>query len=82
MIIKRSGLHRECARGLAEAHRITEEGVFRTLALGVAVNRGASSAREAVADIVAQVLSNIETAGWFRLDFGHPEVVRPARAIA
>jgi LysR family transcriptional regulator, nitrogen assimilation regulatory protein len=81
-ILPHSSVHRECARRLAEAHRITEEGVFRTLALGVAVNRGASSAREAVAEIVAQVLSNIETEGWFRPDFGHREVVRPARATA
>jgi LysR family transcriptional regulator, nitrogen assimilation regulatory protein len=81
-ILPHSSVHRECARGLAEAHRITEEGVFRTLALGVAVNRGASSAREAVVEIVAQVLSNIETEGWFRPDFGHREVVRPARATA
>jgi LysR family transcriptional regulator, nitrogen assimilation regulatory protein len=81
-ILPHSSVHRECARGLAEAHRITEEGLFRTLALGVAVNRGASSAREAVVEIVAQVLSNIETEGWFRPDFGHREVVRPARATA
>jgi LysR family transcriptional regulator, nitrogen assimilation regulatory protein len=81
-ILPHSSVHRECARGLAEAHRITEEGVFRTLALGIAINRGASSAREAVAEIIARVLSNIENEGRFRLDFGHREVVRPARATA
>jgi LysR family transcriptional regulator, nitrogen assimilation regulatory protein len=81
-ILPHSSVHRECARGLAEAHRITEEGVFRTLALGVAVNRGASSAREAVAEIVAQVLANIETEGRFRLDFDHREAACPARATA
>jgi LysR family transcriptional regulator, nitrogen assimilation regulatory protein len=81
-ILPYSSVHRECTRGLAEAHRIAEGGVFRTLAVGVAANRGASSAREAVAEIVAQVLSNIENEGRFRLDFDHREVVRPARATA
>ena len=51
-ILPHSSVYRECARGLAEAHRITAAGVFRTLALGVAASRGASSAREAVAEIV------------------------------
>jgi LysR family transcriptional regulator, nitrogen assimilation regulatory protein len=81
-ILPHSSVHRECACGLAEAHRITEEGVFRTLALGLAINHGVSSAREAVAEIVAEVLSNIENEGRFRLDFHHREVVRPARATA
>ena len=81
-ILPHSSVYRECARGLAEAHRITAEGVFRTLALGVAINRGASSAREAVADIVSQVLTDIENDGRLRLDFDHREVVRPARATA
>jgi len=64
---------RECARGLAEAHRITRSGVFRTLALGVAANRGASSARDAVAEIVTQVLSDIEAEGRLRLDLDDTE---------
>ena len=34
---------------------LPRDGVFRTLALGVAASRGASSAREAVAEIVTQV---------------------------
>jgi hypothetical protein len=73
---------RECARGLAEAHRITHSGVFRTLALGVAANRGASSAREAVAEIVTQVLGEIEAEGRFRLDFNLIEALQPAWARA
>jgi LysR family transcriptional regulator, nitrogen assimilation regulatory protein len=81
-ILPHSSVYRECARGLAEAHRITAEGVFRTLALGVAVNRGASSAREAVAEIVSQVLSEIEVEGQLRLGFDHREAVRPVRARA
>src|SRR5271167_981379 len=72
-ILPYSSVCRECARGLAEAHRITESGVFRALALGVAANRGASSARDAVAEVATQVLSNIEAEGRFRLDFNHVE---------
>ena len=53
-------------RELAEAHRITPEGVFRTLALGVAANRSTSSAREVVAEIVAQVIADIKAKGKFR----------------
>ncbi len=81
-ILPHSSVYRECARGLAEAHRITEGGVRRTLALGVAASRGASSAREAVAEIVTQVLSDIEAEGRLRLEFDHPEAVRPALARA
>jgi hypothetical protein len=72
-ILPHSSVYRECARGLAEAHRITQDGVFRTLALGVAANRGASSAREAVTEIVTQVLSDIEAEGRLCLDFDHVE---------
>ena len=81
-ILPHSSVCRECARGLVEAHRITRGGVFRTLALGVAANRGASSAREAVAEIVTQVLKEIEADGRLRLDLDHTEAVRPARATA
>jgi LysR family transcriptional regulator, nitrogen assimilation regulatory protein len=81
-ILPHSSVCRECARGLAEAHRITRSGVFRTLALGVAANRGASSAREAVAEIVTQVLKEIEAEGRLRLDFEDPRAVRPAKATA
>jgi DNA-binding transcriptional LysR family regulator len=66
-ILPHSSVCRECARGLAEAHRITRSGVFRTLALGVAANRGASSARDAVAEVVMQVLRDIEAEGRLRL---------------
>jgi len=81
-ILPHSSVCRECVRGLAEAHRITVNGVFRTLALGVAANRGASSAREAVAEVVAQVLEDIETEGRLRLDLDHPAARRPVRARA
>jgi LysR family transcriptional regulator, nitrogen assimilation regulatory protein len=62
-ILPHSSVYRECARGLTEAHRITANGVFRTLALGVAANRSTSSAREAVAEIVTQVVADIEAEG-------------------
>jgi LysR family nitrogen assimilation transcriptional regulator len=81
-ILPHSAVCRECARGLAEAHRITQGGVFRTIALGVAANRGASSARDAVAEIVTQVLGDIEAEGRLCLDLAHTEAARPARARA
>jgi LysR family nitrogen assimilation transcriptional regulator len=62
-ILPHSSVYRECARGLVEAHRITANGIFRTLALGVAASRNTSAAREAVAEVVTQVLSDIETEG-------------------
>jgi LysR family nitrogen assimilation transcriptional regulator len=68
-ILPHSSIHRECVRGLVEAHRITKDGIFRTLALGVAANRTASSAREVVAEIVTQVLIDIETEGKLRPRF-------------
>ena len=70
-ILPHSSVYRECARCLVEAHRIAADGVFRTLALGIAANRGASTAREAVAGIVTQVLSDIEREGRLRLHFRH-----------
>ena len=81
-ILLRSSVYRECARGLAEAHRITADGVVRTLALGIVANRGASSARDAVAGIVTNVLSDIEAEGRLRLDFDDSRAVRPARVRA
>jgi DNA-binding transcriptional LysR family regulator len=81
-ILPHSSVYRECARGLAEAHRITEGGVFRTLALGIAANRGTSTARDAVAGIVTNVLSDIEAEGRLRLDFDASTAVRPARVRA
>ena len=76
-ILPHSSVCRECARGLADAHRITRSGVFRTLALGVAANRGASSARDAVAEIVTQVLGDIEAEGRLRLDLDGAEACAP-----
>jgi LysR family transcriptional regulator, nitrogen assimilation regulatory protein len=65
-VLPHSSVYRECSRGLVEAHRITANGIFRTLALGVAANRNTSLAREAVAEIVTQVLSEIDAEGKLR----------------
>jgi len=72
-ILPHSSVYRECARGLAEAHRITKGGVFRTLALGVAGNSNANAARQAVTEIVTQVVSDIEAEGRLRLNLDHRE---------
>jgi LysR family transcriptional regulator, nitrogen assimilation regulatory protein len=68
-ILPHSSVSRECARGLLEAHRVTARGLFRTLALGVAANRSASAAREAVAAAVAEVLAELEEEGKLRPKF-------------
>ena len=62
-VLPLSSVSRECARGLVEAHRITETGVFRTLALGVRASRNASLAREAVARAIRR---DRKTKGWLR----------------
>ncbi|HEY1259647.1 MAG TPA: LysR family transcriptional regulator [Stellaceae bacterium] len=62
-ILPYASVCRECARGLAEAHRIGPDGVFRTLALGVAASRSPSAARDAAAEIVAEVVSEIDADG-------------------
>jgi LysR family nitrogen assimilation transcriptional regulator len=81
-ILPHSSIHRECVRGLVEAHRITNDGIFRTLGLGVAANRAASSAREAVAEIVTQVLIDIEAEGKLRPRFeGLVEAAPPRRKV-
>jgi len=76
-ILPHSSVYRECARGLAEAHRITAEGIFRTLALGVAANRSTSSAREAVAEVIGQVILDIEAGGKLRPQLQGPLDVAP-----
>jgi LysR family transcriptional regulator, nitrogen assimilation regulatory protein len=62
-ILPHSSVHRECARELVEAHRITGGGIFRTLALGTAASRGQSAARQAATEVVTQVLADIEADG-------------------
>jgi LysR family nitrogen assimilation transcriptional regulator len=67
-ILPYSSVARECAAGLVEAHRLTTEGIFRTLALGVRVSRSASLAREAVARAITAIVSDLERGGRLSLD--------------
>jgi LysR family transcriptional regulator, nitrogen assimilation regulatory protein len=62
-VLPLSSVSKECARGLVEAHRITETGVFRTLALGVRASRNASLAREAVARALASMIEEMAEEG-------------------
>jgi LysR family transcriptional regulator, nitrogen assimilation regulatory protein len=62
-ILPYSSVARECASGLVEAHRLTADGIFRTLALGVRVSRSASLARDAVARTIAEVVGDMEQGG-------------------
>jgi LysR family nitrogen assimilation transcriptional regulator len=59
-ILPFSSVARECAKGLIDAHRITDDGIFRTLALGVRVSRAASLAREAMVRTITRVVADIE----------------------
>jgi LysR family transcriptional regulator, nitrogen assimilation regulatory protein len=62
-ILPHSSVARECARGLAEAHRLTGGGIFRTLALGTAANRTSTGARDAVAQAVKGLVHEVEAGG-------------------
>ena len=80
-ILPHSSVYRECARGLMQAHRITESGVLRTLALGVGASRGSSAARQAVAEIVTQVLAEIEVDGKLRPNLQDPVASEARRRL-
>jgi LysR family nitrogen assimilation transcriptional regulator len=67
-ILPYSSVARECAAGLVEAHRLTADGIFRTLALGVRVSRGASLAREAIARAITAIVGGLERGGRLSLD--------------
>ena len=62
-ILPYSSVSRECARGLLAAHRITDSGIFRSLALGVRTSRNASLARETVARAIGGVIDEFRAAG-------------------
>jgi LysR family transcriptional regulator, nitrogen assimilation regulatory protein len=64
-ILPYSSVARECAGGLIAAHRLTDDGIFRTLALGVRVSRGASLAREAVGRVITAVVADTQREGRF-----------------
>lgn len=65
-ILPYSSVYRECARDLVEAHRVTVGGILRTLALGAAASRGPSAARQALAEIVTEVIAEIGADGKLR----------------
>jgi LysR family transcriptional regulator, nitrogen assimilation regulatory protein len=73
-ILPHSSVYRESARRAVQAHRITATGLFRTLAIGVAASRGPSAARQAVAEIVTEVLGDIEADGKLRRSLDQPAV--------
>ena len=73
-VLPYSSVARECANGLLAAHRITAEGVFRTLALGVRASRSASVAREALVRTIDRLAGEMEREG--RLSLNLPQ--RPA----
>lgn len=62
-VLPLSSVSRECADGLLAAHRITERGVFRSLALGVRANHDASLARDAVAGTIGTMIEEMGDAG-------------------
>jgi LysR family nitrogen assimilation transcriptional regulator len=81
-ILPYSSVARECARGLIDAHRITEGGIFRTLALGVRVSRAASLAREAMVRTITRVVADRERDGQLALGAAVPRRRRPLRAAS
>jgi LysR family nitrogen assimilation transcriptional regulator len=80
-ILPHSLVYRACLRGLLAAHRISEAGIFRTLSLGTAIDRTASAARDAVAEIVTAVLADIEAEGKLRPNLPQ-SLPRPRRRTA
>jgi LysR family nitrogen assimilation transcriptional regulator len=62
-ILPYASVARECAHGLAEAHRLSTGGVFRTLALGIAANRTSSGARDAVAQVAKGLVDEVAARG-------------------
>jgi LysR family nitrogen assimilation transcriptional regulator len=62
-ILPYSSVARECAGGLLAAHRITADGLFRTLALGVRASRTASVARDALVRTLTAIVADRERRG-------------------
>src|SRR5437763_1677992 len=84
-ILPYSSVARECTRRLLAAHRITENGIFRTLALGVRASRTASLARETAVRTITQVVAEFEAAGQLSLSGQHEPTPRrspPLHAIS
>jgi LysR family nitrogen assimilation transcriptional regulator len=80
-ILPHSSISNEVARGQLEAHRITETGIFRTLALGVRASRNASQAREAVARTIAEAVTEMEGEGRLALTPRRQPSRRARRAL-
>jgi DNA-binding transcriptional LysR family regulator len=84
-ILPYSSVARECTRRLLAAHRITENGIFRTLALGVRASRTASLARETAVRTITQLVAEFEAAGQLSLGEQHQPIPRrslPLHAIS
>jgi LysR family nitrogen assimilation transcriptional regulator len=81
-VLPLSSVSRECARGLLEAHRITEKGVFRTLALGVRASRNASLAREAAARTIRALVEEMDDAGRLAMVAKRQAPRRSSRPVA
>jgi LysR family nitrogen assimilation transcriptional regulator len=81
-VLPLSSVSRECARGVLEAHRITEKGVFRTLALGVRASRNASLAREAVARTIRAMVEEMDDGGRLVTVVKRPVSRRSSKPIA
>ena len=69
-VLPLSSVSKECARGVVAAHRITEAGVYRTLALGVRAGRNASPAREAAGRMLWAMIDEMDGDGRLALDAG------------
>ena len=81
-VLPLSSVSKECARGLIEAHRITETGVFRTLALGVRASRNASLARDAVARTIRAMIDEMERERRLAMEVKRPAPRRRAAVAA
>jgi LysR family transcriptional regulator, nitrogen assimilation regulatory protein len=81
-ILPLSAVSRERTRGLIEPHRITERGVFRTLALGVRASRNASLARDAVARTIRAMVEEMHDEGRLALIAKRPPARRKLRVAS
>jgi LysR family nitrogen assimilation transcriptional regulator len=81
-VLPLSSVSRDCARGLLEAHRITETGVFRTLALGVRASRNASLARDAAARTIRAMIEEMEAEGRLAMVAKRPAPRRKLRVAS
>ena len=81
-ILPYASVARSCADGQLEAHRITGDGIFRTLALGVRASRAASLAREAVVRTITRLVADMERDGRLALARSGHTVTRRQRPPA